>query len=152
MIQHLFAVNLCITLKNFIIIIVVLHHTGFPSGSAGKESTCNAGDSRHMGSIPGSGRSPGEGNGTHSSILVWRIPWTEKLGGLQSMGSQIVRHDWSNLAHVMKISILFIIILVSQPGNSFIYCLLSPTLSNEWWPLKHHLENKSLDEKMETLI
>ena len=30
---------------------------------------------------------------THSSILVWRIPWTEELGGLPSMGSQRVRHD-----------------------------------------------------------
>ena len=31
---------------------------------------------------------------THSSILAWRIPWTEETGGLQSMGSQRVRHDW----------------------------------------------------------
>ena len=31
---------------------------------------------------------------THSSILTWRIPWTEKPGGLQPMGSQSVRHDW----------------------------------------------------------
>ena len=31
---------------------------------------------------------------THSSILAWRIPWTEELGGLQSMGSQRVGHDW----------------------------------------------------------
>ena len=30
---------------------------------------------------------------THSSILAWRIPWTEELGGLQTMGSQRVRHD-----------------------------------------------------------
>ena len=30
---------------------------------------------------------------THSSILAWRIPWTEELGGLQFMGSQRVRHD-----------------------------------------------------------
>ena len=30
---------------------------------------------------------------THSSILAWRIPWTEEPGGLQSMGSQRVRHD-----------------------------------------------------------
>ena len=30
----------------------------------------------------------------HSSILAWRIPWTEEPGGLQSMGSQRVRHDW----------------------------------------------------------
>ena len=35
---------------------------------------------------------------THSSILAWRISWTEEPGGLQSMGSQRVRHDWSNLA------------------------------------------------------
>ena len=36
---------------------------------------------------------------THSSILAWRLPWTEETGGLQSMGLQRVRHDWSNLAH-----------------------------------------------------
>ena len=35
----------------------------------------------------------------HASILVWRIPWTEEPGGLQSIGSQRVRHDWSNLAY-----------------------------------------------------
>ena len=39
-----------------------------PSGSDGQESACNAGD---LGSIPGLERSPGEGNATHSSILVW---------------------------------------------------------------------------------
>ena len=35
-----------------------------------------------------------KGMATHYSILAWRIPWTEKTGGLQSMGSQKVRHDW----------------------------------------------------------
>ena len=35
---------------------------------------------------------------THSSLLTWRIPWTEEPGGLQSMGSKRVRQDWSNLA------------------------------------------------------
>ena len=34
-----------------------------------------------------------EGLGTHSSIFVWRIPWTEEPGGLQSIGSQRVRHN-----------------------------------------------------------
>ena len=34
-----------------------------------------------------------EGVATHSSVLIWRIPWTEELGGLQSMGSQRVGHD-----------------------------------------------------------
>ena len=34
-----------------------------------------------------------KGMATHSSILAWRIPWTEERGGLQSMGSQTIRHD-----------------------------------------------------------
>ena len=34
-----------------------------------------------------------KGMATHSSILAWRIPWTEERGGLQSMGSQRVGHD-----------------------------------------------------------
>ena len=34
-----------------------------------------------------------KGMATHSSILAWRIPWTEEAGGLQSMGSQRVAHD-----------------------------------------------------------
>ena len=34
-----------------------------------------------------------EGMATHSSILAWRMPWTEEPGGLQSMGSHRVRHD-----------------------------------------------------------
>ena len=63
---------------------------GFPGGSEVKASACNAGD---LGSIPGLGRVPGEGNATHSSTLAWRIPWREEPGRLQSMGSQRVRHD-----------------------------------------------------------
>ena len=39
---------------------------------------------------------------THSSILVWRIPWREELGGLQSMGLQRVGYNWSNWAHTQK--------------------------------------------------
>ena len=37
---------------------------------------------------------------THSSIRAWRIPRTEEPGGLQSMGSQIVRHDWATNTHI----------------------------------------------------
>ena len=58
---------------------------GFPGGSDGKASTHNVGDPD---SILGLGRSPGVGNGNHSSILAWKIPWTEEPGGLQFMGSQ----------------------------------------------------------------
>ena len=53
----------------------------FPAGSDGKESACNAGDPSL---IPGSGGSPGEGNGNRLSILAWRIPWTDEPGGLYS--------------------------------------------------------------------
>ena len=45
-------------------------------------------------SNPGVGRSPGGGHGIHSSILAWRIPWTEEPGRLQSMGSWRVGRDW----------------------------------------------------------
>ena len=62
-----------------------------------KNLPVNEGDTRDAGSIPGSGRSPEEGMATHSSILPWRIPWTEELGGLQPMGSHRVRHNWSDL-------------------------------------------------------
>ena len=54
-----------------------------------KNPPANTGDIRDVGSIPGSGRSPGgEGMATHSSIPAWRIPWTEEPGGLQSIGSK----------------------------------------------------------------
>ena len=42
---------------------------------------------------------PEEKMETHSSIIAWRIPWTEDPGGLQSMGSQRVRHDWVTYIH-----------------------------------------------------
>ena len=38
---------------------------------------------------------------THSSVLAWRIPWMEKPGRLQSMGSHRVGHDWSDLAALL---------------------------------------------------
>ena len=53
----------------------------------------SAGDTRDVGLVPGSGRSPEQGLAIHSSTLAWRVPWTEEPGGLQSMGSQRVRHD-----------------------------------------------------------
>ena len=58
---------------------------GFPRGASGKEPDCNAGDIRDVGSIPGSERSLEKGMAIHSSILAWRIPWTEEPSGLQSI-------------------------------------------------------------------
>ena len=87
----------CISLKNVYLIecgfsYLFLHLPyynvvlGFPHSSVSKKSACNAGD---LGSIPGLGRSPLEKEmAIHSSILAWKIPWTEEPGGLQSMGLQ----------------------------------------------------------------
>ena len=58
-----------------------------------KNLPANAGDARDMGSIPGSEDPLEEEMATHSSILVWKIPWTEEPGGLQSMGSQRAGHN-----------------------------------------------------------
>ena len=69
------------------------HHQGFPGGSVVKNPPANAGDAGEADFIPELGRSPGGGNATHFSILVWKIPWTEEPGGLQSIGSQRVGHD-----------------------------------------------------------
>ena len=77
--QLLLPSDLCIYLPSLL---------GFPGRSEGKAPACNAGD---WGSIPGSLE---KGMATHSSILAWRIPWTEEPGGLQSMGLKRVRHDW----------------------------------------------------------
>ena len=63
---------------------------GFPDGSEVKNPAANAGD---LGSIPETGRSPGEGNGNSLQYSCWKIPWTEEPGGLQSMGSQRVGHN-----------------------------------------------------------
>ena len=59
-----------------------------------KNLPANAGDIKDVGSIPGSGRSPLEEEmATHFHILVWRIPWTEEPGGLESIVSQRVGHE-----------------------------------------------------------
>ena len=54
----------------------------------------------------------GEEKATHSSILVWRIPWTEEPGGLQSMGSQ----EWDTTQRLERESVC-VLILISQPSH-----------------------------------
>ena len=63
-----------------------------------KESVGKAGDLRDPGSITGSVRFPWRRHNNHSSVLAWRILWIEEPGGIQSMGSQRVRHEWSSWA------------------------------------------------------
>ena len=68
----------------------------------------------------------GEGNGTHSSTLAWKIPWMEKPGRLQSMGSLRVRHDW-----VTSLSLSFI----GEGNGNPLQCssLENPSDGRAWW-------------------
>ena len=74
---------------------------GFPGGASGKEPACQCTrQKRHrfdswVRKIP-----PEEGTASPSSVLTWETTWTEEPGSLQSMGSQRIRHDWSDLALV----------------------------------------------------
>ena len=69
--------------------------------------------------IPGSGRSPGGRHATHSSILARKILWTKKPSGLQSMGSQRVRHEWSDWA---RRSLIFLLLDWFLYVLCFCYC------------------------------
>ena len=78
---------------------------------------------------------------THSSILAWRIPWTEEPGGLQSMGSQRVRQDWAantftftstNIrVHLFEIKILAPVPRLFLDGSSVSGPLLSQSSSSD---------------------
>ena len=59
---------------------------GFPAGTVVKNPPANAEDAGDVGSIPGSGRSPGVGNGNPLQYSCLKIPWTEEPDGLQSKG------------------------------------------------------------------
>ena len=95
-----------------------------------------------LGSIPGWGRSPAEGMATHSSILAWRILWTEEPGWLQSIGSQRVGHNQSDLAHKNFLSIFFQGLMKTSRSQvfPFFHCSFlsksapSPLLVPAWLP------------------
>ena len=79
---------------------------GFPRGSAGKESTWNAGD---PGSIPGLGRSPGEGHGNPLSIPAWRIPWTEELRSIELDTTKATEHEQGFSPDLSSIIVIYFI-------------------------------------------
>ena len=58
-------------------IVLSIYLRGFPGGASGKDPPANGGDIRDVGSIPGSGRSPGGENGNPLQYSSWRILWTE---------------------------------------------------------------------------
>ena len=96
---------------------------GFLGGTSGKESACKCKRYKRCGagSIPESGRSPGGGHATHSSVLGRINPWTEEPGGLQSIELQRVRHDWSDLAR-MGLLVVVVVFYFQKGVFNFIFC------------------------------
>ena len=71
---------------------------GFPGGTSGKEPACQCRRCKKHGFHPWDGKISwrrSTGMATNSNILAWEIPWTEECGGLQSMGSQRIGHNWA---------------------------------------------------------
>ena len=62
-------------------------------GSVGKECACKVGDTGKVSSVLGGEDTLAKGMAAHSSVLAWKIPWSEEPGGLQSLGSQRVGYD-----------------------------------------------------------
>ena len=88
-----YGCNICVCWKDratFFFLHWQYQAEGLPRWLSGKESPASAEDA---GSIPGSGRSLEKEMAAHFSICAWESPWTGKLGGLQSTGSQRVRQD-----------------------------------------------------------
>ena len=83
---------------------------GFLGDSVDKESSHNAEDTGASGLIPGLGRSPGGGHGHLLQYSCLGFPWTEELGGLQSMGSQ---KSWARLK---QLSMHTLVIVTATQG------------------------------------
>ena len=100
-----------------------------PGGSDSKESTCNAGD---LGSIPGSGRSPGEGNGNPLQHSCWRTPWTEATvrGGLKE--SDITKQLTLTTYLLMEMPILWLNV-VGVPHFCCEFCPTGLSKRKELW-------------------
>ena len=110
-----------------------------------KNLPVSAGDVRDVGSIPGWEDLLEEGMATHSSILAWRMPWTEEPGRLQSRGSQKVGHDWNNFSMAyshtqpwgnLDLGVVSVTKLLKMPGispPSGPSWHIPPRLSQSYW-------------------
>ena len=81
-------------------------------------------------SIPGSGRSPGEVNSNCSTILAWKIPWTEEPEGLQSLG-------WQSLTRLSKHTATTVVLYHTEQFHSpkSLLCDTYPAPTNPFQPL-----------------
>ena len=90
---------------------------GLPRGSVVKNLPASAEDQETQVGVPGQEVPLEVEMATHSSILAWEIPWTEEAGGLQSIGSQRVRHDWVTKYNTHYLMNVCIQIIASESWN-----------------------------------
>ena len=106
-----------LTLCIFILVDTSYRYLGFPGGASfpGKETAYHCRRHESLG-----WEDPlVKGTATHSSILAWRIPWTEESGGLQSIGSQRVEYNWRDLACTCTDTTLIHMKIVQSLGRLF---------------------------------
>ena len=130
-------------------------YRGFPGVASGKNPTANAENKRHGCSLwaqvyKGTSQALGqedpleEAMSTHSSILAWKITWTEEPGRLQSIRLQQVRHDWNNIACTHTVHIYVNANLQIHPTGCFLArCLYVYSLC--LWQLTFELRTRASD-------
>ena len=112
-------------------------HYGFPGSSVGKESACSP---RDPGSILGREYLLEKEMANHSSILAWKISQIEEPGGLQSMGSQWVGHDWVTSATNMLTTFrLYYVFFKVSPLQSPHWSQDHTFLPHLWHKVKKHM-------------
>ena len=102
----------------------IKHSLGFPGGTNGRNLTCQCRKRKSHVLDPCQEDPLEKEMAIHSNILVWIIPWIEEPRGLQSMGSQRLRHDWSNWACMQAFSLTFSKYLYLFINLLFIYFYL----------------------------
>jgi len=124
---------------------------GFLGGSVVKNLPANAGDMREVGLILGQENPLEEGMATHSSILAWRMPWTEKPGELQSTRLQRVRYDWVTNTFTLFSLLLTTTLYIRSPelihlttGSLYPYTNIS-SVPHPLAPRNHHCTPSSYE-------
>ena len=124
---------------------------------SGKESACQCRRHRGMGSVPGSENALEWEMANHSSILAWKIPWTEQPGGLQSRRSQIVRHDWAHpqiqaKSHFIRVIFFFSKLLKFKLNISWSLAMKQVFLARDPWIKFRGPKNLGVIKKKTTLF
>ena len=136
-----------------------IHCSGFPCGVMVKNPPASAGETRDAGSIPGSGRSQGGGNGNPLQYSCLD-PWTEEPGGLQSLGLQRVRHNWATehvvgahpIVHTPVIPSGELLLPLCQKSWDLFVCICCLVLYSFYWSMCLTLLQNSLMTKSWNLV